>query len=207
MSLSSRRLHPGRSTLCRLRTSRDATALTTASVEILGPRPSQTAHLTAHPDNHLSQTRLDPLSYTMAAPPVPPRPFDDYDQPRRSHEGSPPALPPLPPDFHSDQYQSGPHYEDPLVAPRPHKLQPDLPQNVRPDLSPLPLIVLTSCRWRAHSTNRSIRLPSNPHKAPTLLRSNHHSPPALPPSPNPCSTPHTRPLSPHRRNHHPTRQI
>ncbi|KAL1946440.1 hypothetical protein VTO73DRAFT_15567 [Trametes versicolor] len=66
----------------------------------------------------------------MAAPPVPPRPFDDYDQPRRSHEGSPPALPPLPPDFHSDQYQSGPHYEDPLVAPRPHKLQPDLPQNM-----------------------------------------------------------------------------
>lgn len=201
MSPSSRRLHPGRSTLCRLRTSRDATALTTAPVEILAPRPSQTAHLTAHPDNPL----LDPLSYTMAAPPVPPRPFDDYDQPRRSHEGSPPALPPLPPDFHSDQYQSGPHYEDPLVAPRPHKLQPDLPQNVRPDLSPLPLIVFTSCRWRARSTNRSIRPPSNHHKAPTLLPFNHHNPPALPPSPSQCSTPRTRPHSLHRRKHHTTR--
>ncbi|KAI0630914.1 hypothetical protein C8Q77DRAFT_1159633 [Trametes polyzona] len=67
----------------------------------------------------------------MDAPPVPPRPFDDYDQPhRRSTEDSPPAVPPLPPDFKPDQYSSGPHYEDPLVAPRPHKLQPDLPQNM-----------------------------------------------------------------------------
>ncbi|KAI0349606.1 HCP-like protein [Trametes cingulata] len=66
----------------------------------------------------------------MAAPPVPPRPFDDYDGPRRSTDSSPPAVPPLPPDFKPDQYSSGPHYEDPLVAPRPHKLQPDLPKNM-----------------------------------------------------------------------------
>ncbi|KAH9886008.1 hypothetical protein C8Q73DRAFT_740386 [Cubamyces lactineus] len=67
----------------------------------------------------------------MSAPPVPPRPFDDYDQPsRHSTDSSPPAVPPLPPDFKPDQYSSGPHYEDPLVAPRPHKLQPDLPANM-----------------------------------------------------------------------------
>ncbi|KAI0332911.1 hypothetical protein GY45DRAFT_425497 [Cubamyces sp. BRFM 1775] len=73
----------------------------------------------------------------MAAPPVPPRPFDDYDQPpRRSTDSSPPSVPPLPPDFKPDQYSSGPHYEDPLVAPRPHKLQPDLPANVRTLFSP-----------------------------------------------------------------------
>ncbi|KAI0642467.1 hypothetical protein C8Q79DRAFT_917162 [Trametes meyenii] len=66
----------------------------------------------------------------MAAPPVPPRPFDDYDQPPRSSDSSPPAVPPLPPDFKPDQYSSGPHFEDPLVAPRPHKLQPDLPKNM-----------------------------------------------------------------------------
>ncbi|KAI0665457.1 hypothetical protein C8Q78DRAFT_1064822 [Trametes maxima] len=66
----------------------------------------------------------------MAAPPVPPRPFDDYDQPPRPSDSSPPAIPPLPPDFNPDQYSSGPHFEDPLVAPRPHKLQPDLPKNM-----------------------------------------------------------------------------
>ncbi|KAH9848310.1 HCP-like protein [Lenzites betulinus] len=66
----------------------------------------------------------------MSAPPVPPRPFDDYDQPPRPSEDAPPAVPPLPPDFVQDQYPSAPHYEDPLVAPRPQKLQPDLPQNM-----------------------------------------------------------------------------
>ncbi|TBU41304.1 HCP-like protein [Dichomitus squalens] len=69
----------------------------------------------------------------MAAPPVPPRPFDDYDAPHRQDD-APPAVPPLPPDFNPDQYSSGPHYEDPLVAPRPHKLQPDLPKNMAQSL-------------------------------------------------------------------------
>ncbi|KAI1784859.1 HCP-like protein [Ganoderma leucocontextum] len=69
----------------------------------------------------------------MAAPPVPPRPFDDYDSPHR--QGSaPPAVPPLPPDFYPDQYSSGPHFEDPLVAPRPQKLQPDLSKNMAQSL-------------------------------------------------------------------------
>ncbi|OBZ65105.1 Chitin synthase regulatory factor 4, partial [Grifola frondosa] len=43
--------------------------------------------------------------------------------------GGSPHSPPLPPDFKPDQFQSPPHFEDPLVAPRPHKLQPDLPAN------------------------------------------------------------------------------
>ena len=83
----------------------------------------------------------------MAAPPVPPRPFDDYDAPHRQ-DSNPPAVPPLPPDFKPDQYSSGPHFEDPLVAPRPQKLQPDLPKNVRIVSPPICLVrlPLTSTR-------------------------------------------------------------
>lgn len=72
----------------------------------------------------------------MATPPVPPRPYDAYDS-RPSHNGDPPPIPPLPPTLRVElesEYGSGPHYDDPLVAPRPHKLQPDLPAHVRPSL-------------------------------------------------------------------------
>ncbi|GBE83720.1 hypothetical protein SCP_0507760 [Sparassis crispa] len=65
----------------------------------------------------------------MAAPPVPPRPFDDYDDYRHRSDSLPPAVPPLPPDFHPDD-RLAPHFDDPLVAPRPHKFQPDLPANM-----------------------------------------------------------------------------
>ena len=68
----------------------------------------------------------------MATPPVPPRPLESYDSQRKP--SAPPPVPPLPPTFKQDQESvlgSPPHFEDPLVAPRPHKLQPDLPANVR----------------------------------------------------------------------------
>ncbi len=65
---------------------------------------------------------------------------------RPQHDGPPPPpLPPVPPSLRVElesEYGSQPHFDDPLVAPRPHKLQPDLPANVRPfDL------------WRGWSTN------------------------------------------------------
>ena len=73
------------------------------------------------------------------APPVPPRPFEyQHDQ----HGDEPPPVPPLPPNFHPDQdvdyndeyyayASSGPHFADPLVAPRPQRLTPQLPADVR----------------------------------------------------------------------------
>ena len=61
-------------------------------------------------------------------PPVPPRPLESYEQPK---DASAPPLPPLPPNFKPELESSPPHFEDTLVAPRPQKLQPDLPANVR----------------------------------------------------------------------------
>ncbi|KAH9833110.1 uncharacterized protein C8Q71DRAFT_774181 [Rhodofomes roseus] len=72
----------------------------------------------------------------MAAPPVPPRPFSNYDDFHTSQRPSPPPIPPLPPGFDPAQ-ASGPHFEDPLVAPRPHKLQPDLPATMARTLDEL----------------------------------------------------------------------
>ncbi|KAL4245194.1 Chitin Synthase Regulator [Abortiporus biennis] len=70
-------------------------------------------------------------------PPVPPRPFDDYDRDKQQQQrqnSGPPPIPPLPPNFKTEPQPpfvaSAPHFEDPLVAPRPHKLQPDLPANM-----------------------------------------------------------------------------
>ncbi|CDO76800.1 hypothetical protein BN946_scf184978.g29 [Trametes cinnabarina] len=78
----------------------------------------------------------------MAAPPVPPRPFEEYDEPQKP--SSPPALPPLPPDFKPerdqaiDQLACRPHYEHPLAAPRPQKVQRDLPMNMAASLDERP---------------------------------------------------------------------
>ncbi|KAH7886822.1 HCP-like protein [Phlebopus sp. FC_14] len=61
-------------------------------------------------------------------PPVPPRPVD-YDA-RQSVE-QPPPIPPLPPELLAQsQRQSLPHFEPPLAAPRPHRLDPNLPANM-----------------------------------------------------------------------------
>ncbi|KAI0697009.1 hypothetical protein BC835DRAFT_800284 [Cytidiella melzeri] len=45
----------------------------------------------------------------------------------------PPPLPPVPPSLRVElesEYGSAPHFDDPLVAPRPHRVQPDLPANM-----------------------------------------------------------------------------
>lgn len=80
----------------------------------------------------------------MTTPPVPPRPVDAYDRRPAREQTGPPPVPPIPPSLRMDlesEYGSGPHFEDPLVAPRPHKLQPDLPANVRIPL----LVALRTC--------------------------------------------------------------
>ncbi|KAI0066916.1 hypothetical protein BV25DRAFT_1820030 [Artomyces pyxidatus] len=70
-------------------------------------------------------------------PPIPPRPVDIHPSSYFSAP-RPPPVPPLPPNFHPspdlelDYRASQPHFEDPLVAPRPHKVNPDLPAEVRP---------------------------------------------------------------------------
>lgn len=64
----------------------------------------------------------------MAAPPIPPLPPGALQQEQRRDPASRPPLPPLPPQL---QEHSAPHFDNPLVAPRPHRLDPDLPANVR----------------------------------------------------------------------------
>ncbi|KAI0915854.1 hypothetical protein AcV5_003348 [Taiwanofungus camphoratus] len=119
----------------------------------------------------------------MAVPPVPPRPFDDYDDYIRHSSTSPaPAVPPLPPDFDPVQQDfavSAPHFEDPLVAPRPHKLQPDLPANMARNLDEQ----LTQTPAPEVYRGRSPQPPLN--QAPGFVvppRSNSRGPPTIPPS-------------------------
>lgn len=86
-------------------------------------------------------------------PPVPPRPYDYYDAPRDGD--APPPVPPLPPDFHPERefdydfsYDAQPHYSDPLVAPKPQRLRPDLPADVSLVGSEATLHRADGHRWR-----------------------------------------------------------
>lgn len=62
----------------------------------------------------------------MTGPPVPPRPVE-YDPGYVVNQ--PPPLPPLPPSYVSQS--PPPHPTTPLPAPRPHRLDPTIPANVR----------------------------------------------------------------------------
>ena len=67
----------------------------------------------------------------MAArlPPVPPRPYSAYGD---SDPSRPPPVPPLPPGYIPEiAYDSPPHFQDPLLAPRPQRFTPDAPADVR----------------------------------------------------------------------------
>ncbi|THH03459.1 hypothetical protein EW145_g6235 [Phellinidium pouzarii] len=68
------------------------------------------------------------MAFNLSAPPVPPRPYSASAH----REGSlPPPIPPLPPDFRPDIGDVQlPHLVDPLVAPRPQRLNPDLPTDM-----------------------------------------------------------------------------
>ncbi|KIJ61885.1 hypothetical protein HYDPIDRAFT_137149 [Hydnomerulius pinastri MD-312] len=73
----------------------------------------------------------------MNVPPVPPRPVEYVARNSVQSVNQPPPVPPLPPNFiaQSQSQQSPPpslpHFEQPLAAPRPHRLDPNLPANVR----------------------------------------------------------------------------
>ena len=80
---------------------------------------------------HQHYDYITPAMASNANPlPVPPRPQQLYDD-----LPPPPPVPPLPPNYQPerppDPYVSPPHLEDPLVAPRPQKITPDLPADVR----------------------------------------------------------------------------
>lgn len=71
------------------------------------------------------------FSSSMSAPPVPPRPY--YESTQGRDNSLPPPVPPLPPAVRNEAIryatpspyeESPPHFERPLVAPRPHRLDP-----------------------------------------------------------------------------------
>ncbi|CCL98738.1 uncharacterized protein FIBRA_00743 [Fibroporia radiculosa] len=129
----------------------------------------------------------------MAAPPVPPRPFnayDDYlDHYSRSSPG--PPIPPLPPGFTpADAAVSPPHFEDPLVAPRPHKLQPDLPANMARNLD-------DQMSQEAYHRGRSPAPHLNPSPGFAMPHRPHSRGPPVPPQQGPDWTPWA-PVQPHQ---------
>ncbi|KAG1716818.1 hypothetical protein ID866_340 [Astraeus odoratus] len=71
-------------------------------------------------------------------PPVPPRPATYQDDASCNPLDQPPPLPPLPPELAAQSRSqpspqpppSLPHFEPPLAAPRPHRLDPNLPANM-----------------------------------------------------------------------------
>ena len=66
----------------------------------------------------------------MSAPPIPPRPNSSYDGGYPARQNSnPPPLPPLPPNFHLQE--SPPHFQDPVLAPRPQRLMQSVQADVR----------------------------------------------------------------------------
>lgn len=75
---------------------------------------------------------------TMANPPLPPKPRESIN----TNPGPPPPIPPLPPDLRlqTERYntpspyelESPPRFENPLIAPRPHRLDHSIPANVSP---------------------------------------------------------------------------
>jgi hypothetical protein len=74
----------------------------------------------------------------MANPPLPPKPRESINP----NPGPPPPIPPLPPDLRQQaeryntpsryELESPPHFENPLIAPRPHRLDHSIPSNVGP---------------------------------------------------------------------------
>ncbi|KAH9478962.1 Chitin synthase regulatory factor 4 [Psilocybe cubensis] len=78
----------------------------------------------------------------MSAPPVPPRPYElsSNSSSHIQNPGPPPPLPPLPPEILRQaekydtpsqyEYESPPHFERPMIAPRPHRVDKSIPVNM-----------------------------------------------------------------------------
>ncbi|KAF8884266.1 hypothetical protein CPB84DRAFT_1636140, partial [Gymnopilus junonius] len=72
----------------------------------------------------------------MSAPPVPPRPYE-LSTNERSNTNLPPPVPPLPPDIRLQneryntpspyEFESPARFENPMIAPRPHRLDASIP--------------------------------------------------------------------------------
>ncbi|KAH7906763.1 HCP-like protein [Hygrophoropsis aurantiaca] len=101
-------------------------------------------------------------------PPIPPRPAE-YGGPANFQPPGPPPVPPLPPDFIA---QSQPHFTQPLAAPRPHRLDPDLPANMARTLDDQSSSFHDAAVYRAHSP-----------RPPPQHQINHNPGFALPPGP------------------------
>jgi hypothetical protein len=90
-----------------------------------------------HPPSFLF-TRYQQQTMSIPPPPVPPRPYQYEGPDGAGANGGPPPIPPLPPNYRPENGGYGyggyddvqPHFSDPLVAPRPQKLTPDVPANV-----------------------------------------------------------------------------
>lgn len=67
-------------------------------------------------------------------PPIPPRPPSVGNPQMLSSVPPPPPLPPHPPSFRQNgqsmDYSSPPHFEQPMAAPKPHRLDPSIPANM-----------------------------------------------------------------------------
>ncbi|KAH8073806.1 hypothetical protein BXZ70DRAFT_1081194 [Cristinia sonorae] len=113
-----------------------------------------------------------PPPTTMATPPVPPRPVD-YSPP----PPGPPPVPPLPPNFKPDidDDRLMPHFENPLIAPRPHKIQPELSANMVRQLDD----------ELSHSNRHTLGPPQFPFAMPTPNQDTPRGRSPLPPPANP----------------------
>jgi hypothetical protein len=78
----------------------------------------------------------------------------------------PPPVPPLPTQatvpLHPEYRPSPPHLEEPLLAPRPHKLTPDLPAEARP-ITPRVTVLSLTCAFRWHAL-LTVKSPAHPPK-------------------------------------------
>lgn len=91
-------------------------------------------------------------------PPIPPRPPSVGNPQMLSSVPPPPPLPPHPPSFRQNgqsmDYSSPPHFEQPMAAPKPHRLDPSIPANVCYVFSVfvgMPILPYVLSRWHAPS--------------------------------------------------------
>ncbi|KAF9033396.1 hypothetical protein BJ165DRAFT_1616078 [Panaeolus papilionaceus] len=128
-----------------------------ASPSHIPPQPSATSTPEAEPQNgidhttpHDSQQSTPIPTLKASAPAVPPRPYSpgsSRPKPHQQHQqypnlnpGPPPPLPPVPADLRTqtqryntpspyEYAESPPHFENPMIAPRPHRSNPSIPAN------------------------------------------------------------------------------
>ncbi|EJD44310.1 hypothetical protein AURDEDRAFT_185086 [Auricularia subglabra TFB-10046 SS5] len=145
----------------------------------------------------------------MAAPPLPPRPFE-MPSAHGKPDDAPPPVPPLPPNFTYDPVfdaPAPPHWEDPLVAPRPFRYDPGIPRDMAQQLEnrvaspagPPPIPSFPDPYIGGFAPPRNLPTPVPPH-APSYAPPPAHflQSPGPPPPPPPV---HAPPPFPHHSPH------